>query len=75
MATPAYLHAEAGAARLRPGSRAAYFIASVMASRPLQFGRRCTQLLAGNGRAASGRGPRPHSLACEPLGGTRDAGV
>ncbi len=37
----AYLRWEADAARFRPGSRAAYFIASVTASRQLQFATRC----------------------------------
>ena len=36
----AQLHAEAGAARLRPGSRAAYVMASAAASRRLQFASR-----------------------------------
>ena len=40
MWTAAQLHAEAAAARLRPGSRAAYFMASAVASRRLQFATR-----------------------------------
>jgi len=61
----AQLYAEADAARLRSAGRAGYFIASVAASRRLQIGRRCLQLLAGNRRAAptSARRPWPHSLA------------
>jgi hypothetical protein len=43
---------QAVAARLWPGSRAAYLIASVTASRPLQFASRSFELLGCNGRAA-----------------------
>jgi hypothetical protein len=46
------LRCEAGAARRWLGSRAAYLIASVTASRRSQFASRCLQLLAGNRRAA-----------------------
>ena len=61
----AQLYAEADAARLRLAGRAGCGIASVEASRRLQFDWRCMQLLAGNRRAAaaSARGPWPHSLA------------
>ena len=41
MAAPNPNLCEAGTPRLRPGSRAAYLIASVTASRRLQFATRC----------------------------------
>ena len=44
--------AEAGAARLRPGSRAAYLVASSMASRRLHFATRFCERHGGNRRAA-----------------------
>ena len=46
------LRCEAVAARLRPGSRAAYLTASVTPSRRLQIASPCTELLGGNRRAA-----------------------
>lgn len=59
------LRCEAVAARLRPGSRAAYFVASAVASRRLQFAtrfceRRCRQPAR---RFGFGTRDRPHSLA------------
>lgn len=45
----AQLHAEAGAPRLRPGSRAACLVPSAMASRRLQIASRCFSLVAATG--------------------------
>ena len=63
-ASAAQLHAEAGAVRLRPGSRAAYRSASAMALRRLQFASRCFSSIAGNRPPLQLRhAGRPHSLA------------
>jgi hypothetical protein len=61
----AQLHAEAGAARLRPGSRAAYIFARVTASRRLQFATRFSERCSRQPPRRSGFGTRdrPHSLA------------
>jgi hypothetical protein len=70
VADAAQLHAEAGAARLRLGSRAASVIVSVAASRRLQFAIRFFERHRRQPPRRSGFGTRdwPHSLACEPLG-------
>ena len=61
----AQLHAEAGAARLRLGSRAACFLASVRASRRLRIATRFFERHARQPPRRSGfvTRNRPHSLA------------